>query len=310
MKSKILLSLFLFITTIIYGQTFTYAGINYTVTDPTNFKVKIGANTSFSGVAIIPAVVVYASQNYDVTSISDYAFPSCTGLTSITIPNSVTYIGDSAFYGCSGLTSFIIPNSVTTIGSNAFMYCSGLTSVIIPNSVTAIGPSTFAGCTGLTTVTIPNSVTYLDHQTFAGCSGLTTVNCENASPPFLIGSPFAGVNQSSCTLNVPAGSVAAYEAMAVWTNFNPIIGSFLSTNFYDLYENIKVYPNPTQNSLNIQSTSTIFSTEIIDINGRTIQSLSQNSNDIILDIENFQSGIYLLKVTTENGSSIQKIIKK
>ena len=287
MKSKILLSLFLFITTIIYGQTFTYAGINYTVIDPTNFKVKIGANTSFSGVAIIPAVVVYASQNYDVTSISDYAF-----------------------YGCSGLTSFIIPNSVTTIGSNAFMYCSGLTSVIIPNSVTAIGPSTFAGCTGLTTVTIPNSVTYLDHQTFAGCSGLTTVNCENASPPFLIGSPFAGVNQSSCTLNVPAGSVAAYEAMAVWTNFNPIIGSFLSTNFYDFYENIKVYPNPTQNSLNIQSTSTIFSTEIIDINGRTIQSLSQNSNDIILDIENFQSGIYLLKVTTENGSSIQKIIKK
>ena len=94
---------------------------------------------------------------------------------------------------------------------------------------------------------------------------------------------------------------------------NPIVLTvgILNTNESNFNnENIKAFPNPTQNSLNIQSSSTIFSTEIIDTNGRTIQSLSQNSNDIILDIENFQSGIYLLKVATENGTSIQKIIKK
>ena len=34
------------------------------------------------------------------------------------------------FYGCSGLTSVTIGNSVTSIGSNAFNGCSGLTSVI------------------------------------------------------------------------------------------------------------------------------------------------------------------------------------
>ena len=40
------------------------------------------------------------------------AFYNCTGLTSITIGNSVTSIGSSAFYGCSGLTSIVIPDRV------------------------------------------------------------------------------------------------------------------------------------------------------------------------------------------------------
>jgi len=55
------------------------------------------------------------------------------------IPNSVTSIGNYAFDRCSGLTSVTIPNSVTSIGYNAFSNCFNLTSVTIPNSVTSIG---------------------------------------------------------------------------------------------------------------------------------------------------------------------------
>ncbi len=40
-----------------------------------------------------------------VTSIGDYAFSGCSGLTNITIPASVTSIGGYAFYDCSSLTS-------------------------------------------------------------------------------------------------------------------------------------------------------------------------------------------------------------
>ena len=54
------------------------------------------------------------------------------------VPNSVTSIADWTFGGCSGLTNVSIGNSVTNIGSSAFEYCTSLTSVTIPNSVTSI----------------------------------------------------------------------------------------------------------------------------------------------------------------------------
>jgi hypothetical protein len=103
------------------------------------------------------------------------AFSSCSGLTSITIPNSVTGIGSGAFSRCSGLTSVTIGNGVTSIGASAFSECSGLTSVTIPNSVTSIGVSAFRNCTSLTSVTIGNGVTSIGGSAFYNCNGLQKV---------------------------------------------------------------------------------------------------------------------------------------
>lgn len=63
----------------------------------------------------------------------------------LVIPNSVSSIGDFVFQGCCGLSSVTIPNTVTTIGIGAFYGCSGLTSITIPNSVTSIGIGAFSG---------------------------------------------------------------------------------------------------------------------------------------------------------------------
>ena len=95
-----------------------------------------------------------------VTSIGDYAFNGCTGLTSIEIPNSVTSIGEYVFCSCTGLTSIEIPNSVTSIGYYAFQYCTGLTSITIPNSVISIGEWAFYGCTGLKTIINFSNLTF------------------------------------------------------------------------------------------------------------------------------------------------------
>jgi hypothetical protein len=128
----------------------------------------------YSGAVVIPATVIYRGSTYSVTAIGEYAFRGSTGLTSVTIPNSVKTIGNSAFFQCSGLTEVTIPNSVTSIGYEAFSQCSGLTGILtIPNSVISIGNYAFYNCSELTSVTIPNSVISIGNYAFYDCIGLT-----------------------------------------------------------------------------------------------------------------------------------------
>ncbi|GHT19680.1 hypothetical protein AGMMS4957_04470 [Bacteroidia bacterium] len=148
----------------------TGAMANYSAySSPSNFAPWDSFRTAIKTVVI----------NNGVTSIGNFAFYVCSGLTSVTIPESVTSIGKTAFQQCS-LTSVTIPNSVTSIESGAFSSCSGLTSVTIPNSVTNIGESAFIHCSGLTSVTIGNSVTSIGERAFSSCSGLTSVTIPNS----------------------------------------------------------------------------------------------------------------------------------
>ena len=92
----------------------------------------------------------------ETVMIPSYAFAYQTGITSVTIPDSVTSIGGAAFYGCDSLAAVTIPNSsVTSIGSSAFSGCTSLPSVSIPASVTSIGNYAFRNCTALGSITIP-----------------------------------------------------------------------------------------------------------------------------------------------------------
>ena len=57
-------------------------------------------SNEYSGNVVIPESVTYNGATYPVTSIGDGAFVHCTGLTSVTMPNSVTSIGSGAFNDC------------------------------------------------------------------------------------------------------------------------------------------------------------------------------------------------------------------
>lgn len=136
-----------------------------------------------TGNLTIPDSVVYGDSAYPVIRIDSYAFDSCNGLTSVTIPNSVTEIGVNAFKTCYGLTSVTIPNSVTIIEPYAFYGCIGLTSVTIPNSVTRIGNHAFCHCGGLTSVILPNSITTIEDEVFIIAEALPPSLSPIPSPP-------------------------------------------------------------------------------------------------------------------------------
>ena len=72
-----------------------------------------------------------------VTSIGDYAFYFCTGLTSVTIPDSVTSIGSSAFSGCVNLVSILFQSmTAPTIGSDSFLSISAAAIIYYPYGAT------------------------------------------------------------------------------------------------------------------------------------------------------------------------------
>ncbi|MBP3211728.1 MAG: leucine-rich repeat domain-containing protein [Prevotella sp.] len=129
------------------------------------------------------------------------------------------------FYGCSGLTSVTIPNSVTSIGNAAFLNCSGLTSVTIPNSVTSIGESAFRNCSKLTTITIGSGIKTIYNLAFASCPELTDVTCYAENVPITATNAFEDSYIEYATLHVPSASVNAYKAADPWKDFKSIMAT-------------------------------------------------------------------------------------
>ncbi len=149
-------------TDIVYKMEAEFNGIiaTFNVTS-TSYATKLcGSTENFSKLWIDGVQQDTVQKNYtfdtlgehtvkytllDSTTIGTSAFNACTGLTSVTIPNSVTSIGEFAFSGCTGLTSITIPSGITSIGSNAFNGCGGLTSVTVEATTTpTLGNYVFA----------------------------------------------------------------------------------------------------------------------------------------------------------------------
>ncbi len=84
-------------------------------------------------------------------------------------------------------------------------------------------------------------------------------------------------------------------------------GSTLSNDSFTNENDYKVFPNPVQNELNIQSDSEIEKIEIYSLEGK----LMLQSNAKIINVHSLENGIYILKITDFNGhKKIKKIIKK
>ena len=113
-------------------DSFNTGGLAYCVlTDDADSRTVsvTGATDTPTGVLTIPDSVVYDGDVFSVTALSGGAFKDCTGLTGVTMGNSITYINGSAFENCSSLTSITFPASVTTIDDYVFWNCNAMESI-------------------------------------------------------------------------------------------------------------------------------------------------------------------------------------
>ena len=228
------------------GVCASNCGAMYYTYKVTDGKATItGCDTVIGGDITIPSTL----GGYPVTAINGEAFYYCSGLTSVTIPDSVTYIGLAAFYGCSSLESIAIPfvGSSKKTSSDTYQYPFGYifgmsaypgsekisqsyysystiittgTSYYIPGSlksVTVTGGNILYGafddCSTLTSIAITNAVTAIGKYAFSCCYNLMSVTLPDGVTN--IGNA-AFENCSSLTsINIPDG-VTTIGSAAFW----------------------------------------------------------------------------------------------
>jgi len=92
---------------------------------------------------------------------------------------------------------------------------------------------------------------------------------------------------------------------------NEAVTSFrvLGVDEFDISQ-IKVYPNPANDVVNVQSPSVIKSITVYDLQGRLIVAVNPNKQNSELNISHLNTGIYFFSIETEAGTMVRKIMKQ
>jgi hypothetical protein len=73
---------------------------------------------------------------------------------------------------------------------------------------------------------------------------------------------------------------------------------------------LKIYPNPSNNVWNIETTSAITKINVSDISGKVVFTAQPNGNAAAINAAEFQSGIYFAQIATASGTQTVKLIRK
>lgn len=97
--------------------------------------------------------------------------------------------------------------------------------------------------------------------------------------------------------------------------YNPIIiydiwGDVLSDIFNEPNEfTYSMYPNPVLTVLNIDNTSHVSQINVYDATGRIVKTVDVTSEKVVIDVANFQTGVYIVNVTNDKGTQSSKFVK-
>jgi hypothetical protein len=161
-----------------------------------------------------------------------------------------------------------------------------LKTVPIVATVTAPASLVFA-------ISIPNEVGAMHTTQFRIGS-----NALGESAPTYISSVACGITTPSTMASIGFPNVHAVMTVS---------GIALSVDEFSVSK-VSISPNPTSDFVNIElhPSNTIYSIEIYSITGQLVSKMKSN---IRIDISGLQSGIYLMKVETTNGTATKKLIK-
>jgi len=144
----------------------------------------------------------------------------------------------------------------------------------------------------------------------------------NATSQVILGqvNPVSVDNYSQYSFNYTPTVSTQYRVFFEYScpaqNIGFVIDNFGITNNLDIndFENLNSliqYPNPTEGYFFIETTvMQINKIEVFDLQGRLLKTIKENKDKYQIDISDFASATYLVKLSTEKGSQTVKIVKK
>lgn len=116
-----------------------------------------------------------------------------------------------------------------------------------------------------------------------------------------------GVTEITITVTDEAGNDAT-------CTFNVFVDEILGVEDNILEKGIVLFPNPTNGDITLRNTTDLVLTSAIitDVNGRTINTfnLSDAESTTTLSLEALATGLYFVKISSENTSIVKRIVKK
>ncbi len=182
---------------------FVVDGIYYAKWNVTTVAVIHGPEKGcYSGHVIIPPVVLWEGNFYNVKCIES-----------------------GTFYGCPDVTDVTIPTSVQSFGSYCFAG-TGITSTLHPDYAMGIAEGAYKDCTQLKTIKINANMVEVEKYAFAGCTAVETVICKAVTPPLIESdyNCFSEETYNNATLYVPGASYNDYKVASGWRRFANIVG--------------------------------------------------------------------------------------
>jgi hypothetical protein len=117
--------------------------------------------------------------------------------------------------------------------------------------------------------------------------------------------------------NLTTGDMVSKKADIFFDYNAPIETNFANTTFqalsnpsFEIDNSISVYPNPAKNSVNVKSEFIIQSIALYDVQGRLLVTKLVNESKSLIDISDKSKGIYFLKIASDKGTKVEKVIKE
>ncbi|RMB62933.1 HYR domain-containing protein [Dokdonia sinensis] len=161
-------------------------------------------------------------------------------------------------------------------------------------------------CPGQVTVGSDDEGNY----TIEDYTDLATDNCSSGTDLVITQEPAAGTvvtDPSTTEVTIIATDEAGNTTTCA---FNLVVDETLGVNDEAFNNSIILYPNPTNDIINITSKNGIDTITIYDLRGRVVENQVVTETSAIVSMASLSSGVYLLQIAQGENSIVKRVIKE